>query len=180
MNEVQPIKNKRDIERMKRALRGSSRDLLLFIVGINTALRISDILELRVGDISGEYITLKERKTGKMKRIKINDAIQKAFHDLVPSNAKPTEYLFPSRKGNNPIGRVQAWRILNTAAERAGINIDIGSHTMRKTAGYFFYKETNDIALVMRLLNHSSAKETLRYIGVTQEKIDDTYMSLNL
>ena len=93
---VQPLKSKQDIERMKNALHG--RDLLLFIVGINSSLRISDILNLRVQDVSHGYIELSEQKTGKIKRIKINDAIKGAIKSLVPKDAEPSDWLFPSEK----------------------------------------------------------------------------------
>src|SRR5690625_5144920 len=117
MNEVQPLKDKRDIGRIKQALAGCPRDLLLFTIGINTALRISDILALRVRDVSDTHIEITEKKTRKKKRIKINAAIRKARRDLIPAEASPDDWLFPSRKGDKPIGRVQAWRILNAAAE---------------------------------------------------------------
>lgn len=178
MREVHPIKDTRDIARMKRHLHG--RDLLLFTVGINTALRISDILELRVGDISGEYLTLKERKTSKSKRIKINAAIQKAICELLPDNAKDDDYLFPSRKGDKPIGRVQAWRILNAAADRAGLTIKLGTHSLRKTFAYHAYTAGVKLPLLMRVLNHSSERETLRYIGIEAETIDEVYIDICL
>lgn len=180
MNEVQPIKNKRDIERMKRALRGNPRDLLLFIIGINSSLRISDILALKVGDVSDEYITLRERKTNKRKRIRVNSAIQDAVNRLVPTGASADDWLFPSRKGTAPISRVQAWRILNAAADRAGLNIELGTHSLRKTFAYHAYKNGTDIALLMRVLNHGSQRETLRYIGIEQEAIDDVYIDVCL
>lgn len=180
MNEVQPIKNKRDIERMKRALRGNPRDLLLFIIGINSSLRISDILALKVGDVSDEYITLRERKTNKRKRIRVNSAIQDAVNRLVPADASADEWLFPSRKGTAPISRVQAWRVLNAAADRVGLNIELGTHSLRKTFAYHAYKNGTDIALLMRVLNHGSQRETLRYIGIEQEAIDDVYIEVNL
>ena len=180
MNEVQPIKSKRDIDRMKRALKGNPRDLLLFIVGVNSSLRISDILSLKVGDVSSEYIQLRERKTGKRKKIRVNNAIQDAVNTLVPADAKLTDWLFPSRKGDKPISRVQAWRILNAAAKRAGIDIAFGTHSMRKTAAYHAYMNGTDLATLMRVLNHSSQRETLRYIGIDQEEIDDVYLELNL
>src|SRR5699024_11339413 len=110
MKEVQPIKDKRDIERMKNALAGSPRNLLLFTIGINTALRVSDLLRLRVADVSGKYIELRESKTGKVKRIKINRAIKDALAKLLPADASGSDWLFPSRKGDKPIGRSQAWR----------------------------------------------------------------------
>ena len=176
---VQPLKSKQDIERMKNALHG--RDLLLFIVGINSSLRISDILNLRVQDVSHGYIELSEQKTGKIKRIKINDAIKGAIKSLVPKDAEPSDWLFPSRKGDNPISRVQAWRVLNAAADRAGLGrIRFGTHSMRKTFAYHAYKSGVKLPLLMRVLNHSSEKETLRYIGIESEQIDEVYIDICL
>lgn len=177
MSEVQPIKDKRDIERMKQSLSG--RDLLLFIVGINTSLRISDILELKREDFNGTHMRLTERKTGKSKTIRINDALANAVSDL----ADDSGYLFKSRKGvDKPISRVQAYRILNSAAERAGLTINFGTHTLRKTFAYHAYNNGKgcDLALLMRVLNHSSQRETLRYIGIDQESQDDVYLTVNL
>src|SRR5690625_2268124 len=114
-NAVQPLKSLKDIERMKKALHG--RDLLIFIVGINSTLRISDILSLKVRDVTGDYIVIREKKTGKAKRIRINSAIKEAVEELVPKNAKADDWLFPSRKGSKAISRVQAWRILDAAAK---------------------------------------------------------------
>lgn len=180
-NAVQPIKSIDDINRIKQALSNSPRNLLLFIVGINTTLRISDILPLRAKDVSGDYIYLRETKTGKSKRIRLNTAIKSAIAELLPADTPPEAYLFPSRKGNKPISRVQAWRILNDAAARAGLShIRIGTHSMRKTAAYHAYNNGTDITLLMRVLNHSSEKETLRYIGIEDEQIDDVYEGLCL
>lgn len=181
MNEVQPIKNLRDIERMKKALADNPRDLLLFVIGINSSLRISDILKLKVRDVRGkDYIVTNEKKTGKVKRIKINKAIKRAVRELLPNDAKADDWLFPSRKGNAPISRVQAWRILNQAAKKAGLKINFGTHTLRKTFAYHAYKNGTDLALLMRVLNHSSQRETLRYIGIEQENIDDVYVEICL
>lgn len=178
MNEVHPIKNLRDIERIKDNL--NDRNLLLFTFGINTALRISDILPLRVRDISGDMITIKEQKTRKIKRIKINNALADAIDSLLPASVSPNDYLFPSRKGNAPISRVQAWRILNSAASRAGVNMAIGTHTMRKSFAYHAYNNGTDISLLMRVLNHSNQRETLRYIGIEQDDIDNVYIDVCL
>lgn len=174
MNEVQPIKNKADIELMKKALSG--RNLLLFIVGINTSLRISDILNLKREDFTGDHIVLHEIKTGKRKNIRINDALKKAVAEL----AQLSGYLFTSQKGDKPISRVQAWRILNDAAKRVGLTMSFGTHTLRKTFAYHAYENGTDLALLMRVLNHSSQKETLRYIGIESEQIDDVYINVNL
>lgn len=174
MNEVQPIKDKRDIERMKQSLNG--RDLLLFILGINTNLRISDLLRLTREDIVDNAIILVESKTGKTKRIHLGDNTIAQIKPLLPESGT----LFPSRKGGKPISRQQAWRTLNAAAERAGLNIEFGTHSLRKTFAYHAYKQGVDLALLMRILNHSSQRETLRYIGIETEDITNVYDSVQL
>lgn len=180
MNTVQPIRDKRDIERMKKAL-GNQRDLLLFIFGINSSLRISDILKLKVGDVRDQStLTLREQKTGKAKKFTLNQSITAAVNSLVPADAPTDSSLFPSRKGSAPITRVQAYRILNEAAKRAGINTEIGTHTLRKTFAYHAYKQGVDLAVLQSVLNHSSQRETLRYIGVVQDDIDNVYLEVNL
>lgn len=180
MNEVLPLKNKNDIERIKKVLEAKPRDLLLFIIGINTALRISDILPLRVRDITDTHIEIVEKKTGKKKRIKINAAIRDAVRDLVPKDAEPNDWLFPSRKGDKPISRSQAWRVLSKAAEDAGIRTPFGAHSLRKTFAYHAYKSGVELPLLMRILNHASQRETLRYIGIESEEIDEVYIDICL
>ena len=68
--------------------------------------------------------------------------------------------------------QVQAYRILNKAAVRVGINGEIGTHTLRKTFGYHMYMKTKDVALLQELFNHSSPSVTLRYIGINQDRLD--------
>jgi integrase len=180
VNTVQPLRSKRDIERMKKAL-GNPRDRLLFIFGINSSLRISDILRLKVGDVRGKStLTLREKKTGKLKKFRLNQSVVSAVQQLVPADASDNDWLFPSRKGARPITRVQAYRILTDAARRAGLDIEIGTHTLRKTFAYHAYKAGVDLALLMSVLNHSSQRETLRYIGITQDQVDDVFVSVNL
>lgn len=180
MNVVQPIKSVEDIERMKKALYG--RDLLLFIFGINSSLRISDILSLKVGDVRGKIsLILREKKTGKRKEFRLNQAIINAVRELVSDSAADDDWLFPSKRNpNKPLDRTQAWRILNEAAKRAGVDVHIGTHTLRKTFAYHRYQAGVDLAQLMVALNHSSQRETLRYIGIEQEEIDDLYDAINL
>lgn len=180
MNIVEPIRNKRDIERMKQVLSG--RDRLLFIIGINSGLRVSDLLPLTVGDLRGKTaITLREQKTGKAKQFRFNSAIVSAVNELLPADAPASEFAFKSRKGaNQPISRVQAYRVLNDAAERAGVDVAIGTHTLRKTFGYHAYKAGVDLAVLQAIFNHSSQAVTLRYIGITQDTINDVYAAVTL
>ncbi len=173
MDFVQPIRDKKMIEAMKRELlRTGYRNYMLFLVGINTGLRISDILSLKVKDVRNQtYLTLREKKTSKIKRLKITGIGQEL--DDYTENMGEDQYLFASQKGHNePITRVQAYRILNKAAEAIGLNEDIGTHTLRKTYGYHFYQKTKDVALLQELFNHSSPSITLRYIGINQDVMD--------
>jgi integrase len=185
MQMVHPIREVRKIEAMKKILRaGGKRNELLFTLGINSALRVSDLLGLKVADVLDEKgrlkeaVSLNERKTGKSKLFPLNDSAKKAIKEYV-DEIKPDAPLFPSRKGGNAISRVQAWEILSNAAEAVGLE-HIGTHTLRKTFGYHVYMRTNNLGLVQKLLNHRSSSETLRYIGIEQKEMDDAYLKLNL
>lgn len=180
MNIVNPIKDVKDIEKMKKSLSG--RDLLLFVFGINSSLRIGDILSLKVGDVRNKTsLILSEKKTKKRKEFRFNQALLTVLKDMIPENASDDDWLFPSkRNAAKPLDRTQAWRNLNAAAKRAGITVNIGTHTLRKTWAYHRYKAGYNVAQLMTALNHSSQTETLRYIGIEQEQIDDLYDSINL
>ena len=177
METVQPIRSLDDIARMKQALSG--RDLLLFNLGINTGLRISDLLALKVGDVRNRTeLRLREKKTGKSKVLRFNSAIVETLAQL---DGDDSDYVFRSRQGGNkPISRQQAYNVLRGAAGRAGLDIDIGTHTLRKTASYHLYKNGVDLEIIMRMLNHSSPRETLRYIGITQDNVDNAILELSL
>jgi len=189
MNEVGAIKDRKQIEKIKIFLKkNNSRDYLLFVLGINTGLRISDLLTLKYQDVAEgpnkilDIIQIKEKKTSKTKLFYINDSAKKALHDYIKETGfDPNRYLFSSRKGNNqPITRVRAYRIINDACAVARVEGAIGMHTLRKTFGYWAYKQGIDIILLMKIFNHSSPSITLRYIGITQEDINNVYISLNL
>lgn len=179
MAEVQPIRDLNKLEEMKEQLKlNNYRDYFLFIFGINSGLRISDILKLKVEDVQGEYLRLRETKTKKAKRYKINQNLRREI-DYYITTYKPGEWLFPSRKGNGPISTTQAHRVLKNASEAIGID-EVATHTMRKTYGYFFYKKTKDIAMLQELFNHSSPSITKRYIGITQDEIDEVVDDFSL
>lgn len=189
MNTVEPIRDLNQIEAMKNVLKSNSiRDYLLFVMGINVGLRISDLLVLRQGDIMDDggkvldFIRIRERKTHKQKIFRLNKSARNAVKQYVERYGFASErYLFISRKGNNePISRVQAWGVLNNAARAVGIRDSIGTHTLRKTFGYHAYRQGTDITLLMKIFNHSTPSITLRYIGITQDDIDNVYANLNL
>lgn len=180
MNTVEPIKDIAVINEILQYLFSQGeRNHLLFAVGIYTGLRISDYLKLRVIDVKGKkYIEVVEAKTGKENCIPIND-------ELIPilrrycSGKREYEYLFKSKKGNNiPISRVQAYRILKSAAKEFDLKC-IGCHTTRKTYGYILYQLTEDIELVRSCLNHSDSKITARYIGIDKEEKDQAIKKIS-
>jgi integrase len=177
METVQPIRNVEDIELMKKYL--SPRDCFMFTLGINVGVRISDILPLKVKDVAHRsHLLITEKKTKKKKRFLINDSLQSVIAAYCKGK-EPEDLLFPSRKGDQPISRVQAYRVLNSAAEEIGLE-EIGTHTLRKTFGYHFYKRTGDIAMLQELFNHASQKITLRYIGMSQDTMDDAVRDFSL
>ncbi len=182
MELVEPIRSKKQIDAMKRYLKaGNIRDYLLFVLGINSGLRISDLLSLQVQDVKGkERISLREQKTGKTKDFPLSDTCQKAVKEYLQVRGMDAGFLFASRKGQGAISRVQAYRILNEAARAIGIKEQIGTHTLRKTFGYWAYQAGVDITRIQKLLNHSAPSVTLAYIGITKDELDDVYINLNL
>lgn len=181
MNYVQPIRSKEKIEEMKEELKkNGTRDYMLFTFGINIGLRISDIIKLKVRDICNDdgnikkHIEIMENKTRKIKRFKINPLLSEDLSAYVRGKDLD-EYLFKSRNGTNEhITRNRAYTILNNAAKKCGLD-NIGTHTLKKTFGYWLYKQTHDIALLQQLYNHSSPSITLRYIGINQDVLDNAY-----
>lgn len=170
MKLVQPIRDTKVICKIKEILKG--RDKFLFTFGINSGLRISDILPLTVGDVRGKtHLEIEEQKTEKKKKFKINESLKRDI-DLYTAGMGDTEYLFPSRQGGRPITRVQAYRVLNDAAKRVGLE-EIGTHTLRKTFGFHLYQKTKDVAMLQEIFNHSAPSVTLRYIGINQDIIDE-------
>lgn len=172
MNFVQPLRDPEQIQAIKDYLRKhNERNYILFVTGVNTGLRISDILKLKVGDLRSSHISMREMKTGKQKRIQVTAALRKELRWYI-ENKDDSEYLIKSRQGKNkPIGRSMAYKILRSVAAEFGLE-DIGTHTLRKTFGYHMYMQTKNIALLMEIFNHSSEKVTLRYIGVNQDVMD--------
>ena len=107
-----------------------------------------------------------------MRRFPINKPLKQLLGDYI-KNKDDEQWLFKSQKGiNQPITRIQACRIIKEACRKAGLDNHIGTHSLRKTFGYHFYKKTKDVALLQNILNHSSPNITLRYIGINQDVID--------
>ncbi|WP_075982948.1 site-specific integrase [Bacillus massilinigeriensis] len=192
MELVQPIRDRRKIEAIKKVLSQNKRDVLLFNMGINSGLRISDLLKMKVSDAIDEKgrvkegYELREQKTGKVKRFPFSKNVQKAISDYLGTYEEDMDRpLFVSRKSAadgspKPITRQQAYQIINDAARAVGISDNIGTHTLRKTFGYHAYKAGVDIALLQQIFNHSAPSVTLRYMGILQDDMDQVIINLNL
>lgn len=172
IKDVQPIRSLDKIEDMIWSLKKwcGQRDYILFLVGIHTGLRIGDLLNLKVIDVrKRNRITVWEGKSKKPRLLQLDD-IYEEINDYI-CNIEGSEWLFPSRKGNESISRVQAYRQLNKAASMVDMEEGIGTHTMRKTFGYWHYKQFKNVAELQLILNHHHPKETLKYIGFTDKQI---------
>ncbi len=177
---VEPIRDPELIRDMKEyLLHQSYRDYFLFAFGINSGLRISDILPLRVMDVrDSDYLRIREKKTRNIRKVKMTAALRNEVEKYIKGLAE-SDYLFPSRKGG-PLNRTSAWRIINRAAEACGVPGPIGTHTLRKTFGYHFYQKTKDVAMLQQIFGHSSPSITLRYIGINDDMMDQALEEFSL
>lgn len=184
---VEPIRDRIKIKQLYNYLNEKSPKYgLLYKFGLNTGLRISDILPLKVNNIFDEkgefleYLVLNEKKTTKGKKIKLNNTLRKVLESYVKNEKLlPHNYLFSSSKGGH-IGRIQAYRILKESSDIIGIQ-NFGTHSLRKTWGYWTYKISKyNIGLIMDTFNHSSPAITLRYIGINQDQKDELYSLVQL
>lgn len=186
--EVEPIKNTRDINKIKQYLYGkeNKRDYCIFVVGINVGLRAGDLLSLKINDVTDgntifDTVTIKEQKTGKTRNFALNKNAKEAIQIYLNSlaNYDTEDFLFKSRKGGH-LGVRPLHHIIKTLTRDLGIKGNFGTHTLRKTMAYHRYINNVPIETLQKLLNHSSSAITLRYIGITQKVIIDCYNAVNL
>lgn len=181
---VEPIRSEEHIKRIKKVTYESPRDHLLFTLGINNGLRISDLLKLKVGDVRhlkpGEYITIKEQKTGKPNVLMVNKAAHKAlqryFEQFDPDDE---EYLFKSRKGDNkPLDGKSVHKLINKWAKDAGVKGHFGTHTLRKTFGYIQRTKYGvGFEVLAKRYNHASPTTTMRYLGITDDEVNGVLLN---
>lgn len=185
--DVQPLKTKQEVNELIEALgmteqgkvsEYAKRNQLLFKLGISTGLRCGDLVALTMEQVKGKSnFKIREGKTKKERTVYLNNLMAE-IADYIDTLPKGTVYLFPSRKGEGHITITQAYRIIAKAGDMIG-NQSIGTHTMRKTFGYTYYQATKDVATLMEIFNHSSQKTTLRYIGITEESIENSIKSVS-
>ena len=204
-NAADPIKSMDDIIDISQYLINNKRyrDNMLFIVGINFGLRVSDLRMLRFSNLINENFTFKDsfpvfekktrntRKKKKNRYITINTAVIEAvtlYLENTPGVCL-SDYMFRSESNhggskNVPITPKSVNYILKGIADDLGLNMKVSSHTLRKTFCYhqmlMSHNDPRKLLLLQKMLNHSSPAQTLDYIGITAEEIDEAYRALNL
>lgn len=189
---------------------GSTRDInaayrnrLLFKVGINVGLRVGDLVQLTWKDFIAEvkpnreivynekYYVFPQKTESKKKKVTIfiNQAVKDAIAEyLLPSDIDITKldlntYIFKNNRGSY-ISPASVWNMMNETAKAAGITQNIGSHSLRKTWGYWMWHNAEDknkaLVTISHCFNHSSTHTTMKYIGLLDEEIEEMYNSVNI
>ena len=186
---TEPIRDKKKVRELIDYYleRGELRNHVLITMGIYTALRISDLLSLRWSDVydfenssfrASLYLT--EKKTGKSKSIAMNKNVLQSLRLLkICKPVSPDEYIFASKKNKSKaISRVQAYRIISSAATAIGIRASC--HSLRKTFGYHAWRGGVAPVLIMEIYQYSSYNVTRRYLGISQDDKDQVYAQMEL
>lgn len=182
MNTAQPIKDRTLLRDLMEVYAYGTKNYTLLAYALNTGLRISDILRANTEDSLNGLWVEREQKTGKEKVVKLSPALIKVVSDYVGteqievSNISPLFYSQVNKQG--AISRVQAHRIIAHAGDQIGTTLS--AHSLRKTFGYMNYKNGTELSLLMKVYNHSSVATTLRYIGITQDEIDNVYSNTRI
>lgn len=192
MGTTQPIKSMKELDDLKNyylTQKPNLRNYALICTGVNTALRIGDILNLTWADVYDfdtrtfrNHIIIREKKTGKQNIIAPNKnmiyGLQLYMDSL--SDIFPSHFIFSGRHTELPISRVQAFRIIKDACSKLHLPNNISCHSLRKTFGYHAWVSGVNPAILMIIYNHSSFQITKRYLGIDQEDKDKVFLNLNL
>lgn len=173
----------------------ASRNKMLFLVGVNTSLRASDLCDIQWNTFFNEDGTFKKecslqpkktRKTRKFVKIYFNEVIKKAITGYLEQYPMDNtdDYVFKSRVGDGHITEKSLGRIIKNTAKEAGIEKNINSHSLRKTFGALVYHravdKSNALIVLQKIFNHSSPAITSKYIGLTDAEISETFNELNI
>lgn len=159
------------------------RIFLLFEMGIHTGLRISDLVRLKVENVCGMEICGIEKKTGKQTILPLDAQIRAIIQDRTRDMA-PKDYLFTSRN-TAPDGTAKhittrtAYDDMKIIARRFNLGGYVGCHTLRKTFGYWHYKQNNNLELLRQWFNHATVDVTRHYIGVDLDERRKSMVGFN-
>lgn len=177
------------------------RNKMLFLIGINIGIRASDLRTLKwnfffkeAKDDNGElefrdFYTLqpmKQRKQKKFVKLYFNQVVKKAITNYIKEYPieNMDDYLFKSRKEGKPLSTAGLWEVIKYTAAEAGIEKNIGSHSLRKTFGYWAWHNAVDknkaLVTLQLVFNHSDSRTTMKYIGLLNSEIEDMFYSIDL
>lgn len=189
MASTEPIRDKEQLKTLANYFlkRGELRNHVMIVLGVSTALRISDLLRLRWDDVYDydrkcfkSQISLTEKKTGKPKVLVLNKAALTALK-LWFSRCRGAYVFSNGRRNERPITRITAWRIIHDAVHALGIPGKISCHSLRKTWGYHAWTKAKiSPVIIMQVYNHSSYEVTRRYLGITQDEVNKAYLAVDL
>jgi integrase len=175
---VEPIRDKSAIKRIKKLLRDNPRDLCLFTVGINTAFRANELLSLRREQVRslqpGDVLSVMQSKTRKYRYVTVNSAVVNAFQTWFNAGGDKYEFLFTGQRGVLTVPTVST--LVKTWCRDVGLQGNYGSHTLRKTWGYWQRMERGTaVPLLMEAFGHATQRQTLAYLGIQAEEIAQIY-----
>jgi integrase len=189
MATTEPIRNKNEVRQLAEYYRerGQLRNYVLVVLGVHTALRISDLLRLRWDDVYDfenhrirTSVTITEKKTRKAKTFALNKDAVRALTLFATQFARRGAFLIENPLTEKAISRIQAYRLIRAASEALQFQVRVSCHSLRKTFGYHAWKSGVSPAVIMEIYNHSSLNVTRRYLGVNQDDKNAVYMGLKL
>lgn len=192
MSTSQPIRDTQDLTALREFYlkdEPNMRNYVLICLGVNSALRISDLLELKWKDVYNfkdenfkKHLITYEKKTGKETWIAINENARNGLQEYMKFLKKISgeDYIFKGKNNGGHLSRSQAFWIIKHAAGELNLENGISCHSMRKTFGYYAWKCGTPPAVLMDIYNHSSYEITKRYLGIKQDDKDSVFLNVNL
>jgi integrase len=180
---VDPIRRLKDVALIKKVLADRPRDFGLFVFGINTNLRASDLLRINVGDVRhlgvGESFVVREQKTGKLRRVTINATVHAAVKTLLTCrpDACDEEFLFLSQKTGTRLTVSSLNKMVKGWCRQINLPGNYGAHTLRKTWGFMMRTQHGiDVPTLMTIYNHATQRQTLAYLGIQETDVQECYL----
>ena len=168
----------------------------LFLLGVSTGGRISELLSLRIADVwqNGRAVSdlLFDKsivKGGEVSRaVPVNTDGLRAIDALVNwhreqyGTAEKKRPLFPSRNGGGKqrMTRRAAHNVLKSAFMTAGLNGHLATHSLRKSFAQRLYEQTGDVFTVQEMLGHKSIATTQKYLGVNYASVREAVQKMSL
>jgi integrase len=176
---VEPIRDKKEIARIKKLLADHPRNFCLFTLGINTAFRANELLSIKVSQVkhlsAGDVLTLRQSKTKKHRQVTLNQSAVRAIEGLLCSqDFASSDDLFKSQRGVLTVPSLSS--LVKMWCVHAGLKGNYGSHTLRKTWGYWQRIDRGTaIPLLMEAFGHATQQQTLAYLGIQADEVAQIY-----